>query len=121
MNVWYKITRDSSSTLAWKGDKAMIGLSPVPCINDILRGKVKIGAVEKILSAVDCADAKATAAMMSLFDGGDDRTRAQEILNQLLAEGKIHQYNTQNGYAEVLDQANPWVNKANEIRWKTMR
>lgn len=98
----------------------MIGLSISFCISDILRGKVSITDVEKIVSGTKVvvpAQWDYLAKEYKKYYWQDDPVRGEQILRQLLAEGKIYQPRVHDGRCPVIDSGR-WVGSELEINYR---
>lgn len=96
------------------------GIAIGPCIWDIFLGVVAPEDVESILCPLDFSRAGKADAFIAECRANEwkkDPDRAESILRQLIAEGKIQKYNLdKNGCPQL--PVGYWAASEQEIRWK---
>lgn len=102
--------------------KKKIGLSLSLCIADICRREVQLSDVKKIISRTCCPDEAAWERVISWYQRNSWRDfpdRAEQILWQLLADGKIEQPKliNINHYPLVYPHDSRWVDSEEQIKW----
>ena len=103
----------------------MIGLSVSFCVRDIVAGKMALEQVEKIVAGTACPDDEAWERVIKAYRDSywrESPDQCEQILRQLLAEGKIYQpaLDLENGRRPLLatdDGIIHWVNAESEIKW----
>jgi hypothetical protein len=89
------------------------------CVKDILSGKVSINEVGKIVTSTACKNAKDWKELIALYSqtywNDFSSLEIENVMTQLISDGKIEQPRLSNGKIQALYLAGIWADSYGEV------